>query len=100
MKHKWLIVPSNKKEFDKFMVKLPANDRLAIFAALAELAQADNPCAVLGVKKICSEGSWRQRAGDYRIKYQVVPGIVLHLKCEYKGSIVIEKIDHRKNVYR
>lgn len=101
MRHLWLVKPSNKREFDKALSKLPRSDKLAVFDSLAKLAQAENPCAVPGVKRITtSESLWRQRQGDYRILFEIRSDLVIHLKCEYRGTIFVENVQHRKDVYR
>ena len=44
-----------------------------------------------GVEKLKGEEYWRLRQGDYRIVYFI---------DDFSKTIVIEKIGHRKEVYR
>lgn len=42
---------------------------------------------------------YRQRQGDYRIIFHLETGEIVHLNCSYRGTVHIDKIEHRKSVY-
>jgi mRNA-degrading endonuclease RelE of RelBE toxin-antitoxin system len=88
-----------EKAAEKQLEKLSPKDRARVFASILELAQADNPPLVQGVKHV--KGSkdpkeWRQRWGRWRIFFEIRPGKIIELDVEYKGELIIRNIalDH------
>ena len=100
MKHSWWltfedVVPEQLSE-------LTFKDRMAVFRAIAQLLEAENPAAVNGVKKLVEkrfEGLWRHRQGDYRILFTFNSTPIEHLKFWYKGTLHIVAFVHRSEAY-
>lgn len=100
MQHKWLL--TFEPEIPNQLRNLPQKDRLAVFVAIAELLESDNPIAVHGVKKLIEkrfEGLGRQRQGNYRIFFELVSGEVSHQDFVYKGRLHLVTILHRSQAY-
>ena len=73
----------------KDLRKIPSQEIARIVAAVAELAREPFPH---GVEKLSgSDHTYRIRAGDYRVIYEVLTE---------SRSVVIERVRHRKDVYR
>lgn len=92
--HQWLlrVTDQAQAQFDK----LPSRNKMAIFNAVRELLEADNPLAVRGVVKVQErEGVWRCRAGDYRSFFAIESTSVVHQKHEYKGTLFLLVIRKR-----
>lgn len=81
---------------------LSSKTRLTIFNAIRQLLESNNLQFMSGVKKLHGElkGYWRQRQGDYRIIFFIEAAPVVHMKHEYKGTIHIERVLHRREAYR
>ena len=78
-----------KKSAQKELRKLPKAAVIKLVALAESLADDPHP---VGCRKLAgTEHSYRVRAGDYRIVYQV-----------HNGQLIIEivKVGHRKEVYR
>jgi mRNA interferase RelE/StbE len=82
--YRLLIKPSAAKELDS----LPAKDRKRIVGKVQSLAA--NPRQP-GSEKLSGQEKYRIRQGDYR---------VLYLVREEDSTVVIVKIEHRREVYR
>jgi mRNA-degrading endonuclease RelE of RelBE toxin-antitoxin system len=96
--HQWLIEFS--QESLEQLRALPSRNRLAVFRVLRRLLQADNPLAASGVKKVKGTNSqFRARAGDYRILFTISARPATQLKRNYKGTLTVEVIGHRRHVY-
>ncbi|HZV35212.1 MAG TPA: type II toxin-antitoxin system RelE/ParE family toxin [Verrucomicrobiae bacterium] len=76
-----------KKSTKKDLRKLPPATVGRILSAVEILA--NNPYPHGSEKLAGSEHAYRIRVGDYRIIYEVVPGL-----------IEIQRVRHRKDVYR
>ena len=74
-----------EKAAEKQLEKLSPKDRAGVFASIVELAQADNPPLVKGVKH--HEGTsnpkeWRQRWGRWRIFFTIHAGKIVEIDVE------------------
>lgn len=82
------------RQADKQFRELSHKDKARVLSSIVELAEANNPAAVPGVKHL--KGSkpkqWRQRQGDYRIIFEIESGQFAEMDVEYKGRIVINSI--------
>lgn len=97
--HKWYLTFTDDARAD--IRKLSSGDRRAIFQAIRELLQAENPLRDVNVKKLIgSDGLWRKRKGLYRIIFSVDNREVEVQTFRYKGAIHIEAVKHRKDAYR
>lgn len=79
------------KKTQKYLDKLAKKDKVLLRKFL-EAAEEIGHFPYLG-KKLKSHltGYFRKRVGDYRIIYEIVPE---------KGLVYIEKIGHRKEIYK
>ncbi len=87
------MAPVNKvlieKKAEKGLRKLPPEVKESVFSVLKKIAADPFPS---GSRKIVgTDNLWRIRIGDYRILYEV---------DESTAIIRIERIGHRKDVYR
>ena len=73
----------------KQIKKLPINDYIRIFNAIAELIN-DPFKEILDVKKLTDQEGYRVRIGNYRILY------TLNLK---EKEVYVKSIAHRKDAY-
>lgn len=73
----------------KQIKKLPINDYIRIFNAIAELIN-DPFTEILDVKKLTDQEGYRVRIGNYRILY------TLNLK---EKEVYVKSIAHRKDAY-
>ncbi|MBN8639500.1 MAG: type II toxin-antitoxin system RelE/ParE family toxin [Anaerolineae bacterium] len=97
--HQWL--PEFSDEARDKLKKLSSTDRKAIFTTIAALLASSNPLAIPGMKKLVgSDGQWRMRQGDYRIIISLETQEIVKDKYVYKGTIYIDDIEHRKDVYK
>jgi mRNA interferase RelE/StbE len=78
-----------KKSTRKDLRKLPSLTVDKIIEAVEALTENPFPHSV--EKLSGSEHAYRTRVGDYRIIYEVVPGLKL---------IEVQRVRHRKDVYR
>lgn len=89
-------------DFREAIDKIPDKDRQLVFNKMRQLLEAENPRQLIGVKKLKEkrfEGTYRLRAGNYRILFQIDDGQVIHLEFEYKGTIHFFKIGNRRDIY-
>ena len=100
-------MPTHKWHFDiteearRQLRNLSSKDRLLVFGRIRELLLADNPKALLGVKKIVDGADeWRARQGDYRIFFSHPSEKVIHEKHEYDGTILVLRVLHGKDAYK
>ncbi|MHB1563488.1 MAG: type II toxin-antitoxin system RelE family toxin [Leptospirillum sp.] len=78
-----------EKKAEKGLRKLPREVKETVYSLLNKIASASFPS---GSRKIVgTDNLWRIRIGDYRILYEV---------DETSEIIRIERIGHRKDVYR
>ena len=78
-----------EKKAEKGLRKLPREVKETVYSLLNKIASAPFPS---GSRKIVgTDNLWRIRIGDYRILYEV---------DETSEIIRIERIGHRKDVYR
>lgn len=73
---------------EKEILALPKKDRQKIVEKVRKLVSTPRP---IGCEKLKGETAYRLRQGDYRIVY-VIDDVV--------QSISIEKVGHRREVYR
>jgi mRNA-degrading endonuclease RelE of RelBE toxin-antitoxin system len=74
---------------------------MAVFRVLRLLLQANNPLAVRGIKKLRgTTDQFRARSGHYRILFKLDVTPEVHLKQEYKGTVIVQAIKQRKEAYR
>ncbi len=93
--HKWLLRIS--PEARKAVSNLPTSSvRMAVFRAIRELLQEENPLIAPDVVKIkLSEGVWRRRQGNYRILFTLNSEPVTNNKHRYKGTFYLLAIRKR-----
>jgi mRNA interferase RelE/StbE len=77
-----------RRQAQRSLDKLPANDFNIIVKAIRTLADTPRP---RGVEKIKSAGLWRIRRGDYRIVYDI---------DDTQKLVTIVRIGHRREIYR
>lgn len=82
--YKILIKPSAEKDFRP----IPKTDRRRLVEKIRQLSLTPRPH---GAEKLKGEEYWRVRQGDYRIIYAI---------NDANQTILIEKIGHRKEIYR
>lgn len=82
--YKLLIKPSAEKEFKP----IPKADRKRLIMKIRQLALEPRPH---GAEKLKGQEYWRMRQGDYRVVYAI---------DDQSKTILIEKIGHRKEIYR
>lgn len=96
---KWIVEYSRKAR--KQIGELSPQDRARVRRSIRELAQADNPTAVSGVKHL--QGSnpkqWRQRQGDYRIIFELVSGTTVQMEIKFKGKILVNSVSPHHTGY-
>jgi mRNA-degrading endonuclease RelE of RelBE toxin-antitoxin system len=73
---------------------------MAVFRVLRRLLQADNPLSASGIKKLKGSSQYRARSGKYRILFKLAVMPTMHLKREYKGTVMVQAIKQRKEAYR
>jgi mRNA-degrading endonuclease RelE of RelBE toxin-antitoxin system len=84
-----------QKTAQKQIAKLSSKDWARVSHSIDELAMADNPSFVPGVKHIQGTSNpkqWRQRQGDYRIIFEIESSQFVEMEVEYKGRIMINSI--------
>lgn len=98
--HKWKIDWDPRVE--KELSKLPRKDKLAVFGRLQQLCEADDPQNCPGVKKLkaAHDRQHRARQGNYRIIFEVIPGVIVEATYSYKGRLFVSSICPRKDSYR
>ena len=77
--------------------------RLSFLRHLRRLVIADAPLELDFVNTLEGEeyrGIYKFRIGDYRVLFSLDSRSVIHQKHNYKGTVVITKIDWRKDIYR
>jgi mRNA-degrading endonuclease RelE of RelBE toxin-antitoxin system len=98
----WKVTAS--KQFDKDFRKLGSSDKQRIFDSVRELAEAENPLSVSGVKAVSVDypGRHRQRVGKFRVVFELLTGEEVEVElCEHqKGVLNIERVLARKDGYR
>jgi mRNA-degrading endonuclease RelE of RelBE toxin-antitoxin system len=99
--HKWLLIiqPEAKQQFDR----LTRSSRRATFRHLRDLLNADDPYALPFVEMIQSKIFERQRkfrVGDYRIIFAIESEEVIDQKHQYKGTLFVLDVLHRKEAYK
>jgi mRNA-degrading endonuclease RelE of RelBE toxin-antitoxin system len=100
--HYWKVTASN--QFDKDFRKLESSEKKRIFDSVRELAEAENPLSVPGVKSLYVDypGCHRQRVGKFRVVFELLTGEKVEVElCEHqKGVLNIERVLARKDGYR
>lgn len=77
-----------KKSAEKEFHPIPKKDRMRLIMKIRQLAMNPRPS---GSEKLSGQHDWRVRQGDYRIIYSI---------DENKKTITIQKVGHRREVYR
>jgi mRNA-degrading endonuclease RelE of RelBE toxin-antitoxin system len=96
--HKWHF--THFRDIREQIRKLPRKEQLRVYKAMEQVLRADNPKALLEVKKLVdSENQWRIRQGKYRIIFTIDTSPIEHDKHEYLGTIHFISVSHRKEAY-
>jgi mRNA-degrading endonuclease RelE of RelBE toxin-antitoxin system len=103
MAYKWCldIKDTGQRTFNK----LPTSkDRMAVFDALQELLEAEDPYFVPGVKKLLEaqfEGMRRQEVGNFRIMFWLDSDECVRDEHTYKGTLHLFAVVRRnEKTYR
>ena len=98
--HNWHLVVSPQGRADLRL--LSAKERKQVFASIKQLLEAENPFALIGVKKLVGkrfDSLWRQRSGDWRIIFALDSTRTTLLSHSYKGTIQIYRVLRRDEAY-
>lgn len=102
MAYKWHLVVTETAQ--RQIDELTRQDKMLVFDKIKELLNADDPIdqnAVTDIKKLKDpkyDGLWRKRAGDWRILYTIEEGKVIHLKIDYKGRLIVDRVLNRRDL--
>jgi mRNA-degrading endonuclease RelE of RelBE toxin-antitoxin system len=98
--HKWLLhlQPEAKKAFDA----LSKSEKQGVFRNLRECLNADDPYRLPFVQMVKAKKFERVRkfrVGNYRVFFAIETEPVTYLKHEYRGTLFLLRIEHRRDAY-
>ena len=77
-----------KRSAERDIENLPARSRRRVVGRITTLAQDPRP---FGSEKLSGEEKYRLRQGDYRVVYGI---------DDARTTVIIERVGHRRDVYR
>lgn len=77
-----------KRSAEKDFKPIPKEDRKRLIMKIRQLSVEPRP---VGAEKLKGQEYWRIRQGDYRIVYAI---------DDTSRTVVIERVGHRKEIYR